>query len=242
MPKSAAPSTEPDPFIERTGARIRVARMRSKRTQAQVASLLGWSASEVAMLETGRANLTINKLRKFGALFGIRPSWFIDEEAEELPQAKPPEALDPNYVFDQEEKFILERYRELSGKERRIVKLLMSEIPTCRDHRYDPAARKLRFRWTNPHAAPKDPLSFKVTPAMGLWLKENAAKYHGMWICMKMGKFQTAAPTRADLIAKMVGVRDCVLISLLDLERPKFERWSWTVTPQPLPAPAPSVG
>ncbi len=68
-----------------------------------------------------------------------------------------------------------------------------------------------------------------------VWLKDHAEKYHGRWVCMKLGKFQTDAPTRHELIAKMTGVRDCLLINLLDLKKPQFEKWSWAPTPQPQP-------
>lgn len=225
-------------FVDRITSRIRAIRIERKMTQHDLALLVGWNDLEISLIERNSAAISLAKVRKIASALGIPVGRLLDDTVEPLPQHLPPNPLDPNYVTDPKERRLLQHWRELVPKEQRIAMLLISEMPSCRDQRYDPVARKLRFRWTNPADAPTDPLSPKVTPGMGLWLKENAEKYHGQWIAMRLGKFQYAAPTRPELIAKLTGLRDVVLINLLDLERPKFEKWSWVMTPQPQPQPS----
>lgn len=227
-------------FVDRLGARVRACRLQRGWSQAELALLVQWSPAEVALVERARTVMSLRKVYKLAQAFEVSPAYFLDEAPAPLPQMRPPTPADPNYVVDPKERRLLHHWRELVPREKRIVMHLASGIPTCRDQRYDPIARKLAARWSNPDPTKaQDPLSPKITPGMGLWLRENADRYHGKWIAMKLGKFQAEALTRPELIQKLVGIRDLVLINLLDIDRPKMEKWSWEPTPQPQPPTQP---
>lgn len=231
--------SDTDLFLDRVGARIRAFRLSQKLTLKELALRAGFPEPELSKYERGHQNFSLDRLRKIAAALGVSAAKLLDDEVEELPQAKPPAQLDPHYLVDPAEKQLIAAFRELVGKEQRIVLLLATEMRTVRDPRFDPAARKRGFNWSRPGTQP-DPLSAKQTPANGRWLEENAEKYHGKWVALRYGKLIDSDPQRPVLLSRLVGQQGILLVNLLDIRRPKFERWSYQppAPPEP-PAPKP---
>lgn len=239
------PTGQDDPYYDRIGARIRAARRRAGLSHRQFAEKLGWGVNEIMVLERGKAPLTIPKLRRLAAVLGLSLAQLVDTEVEIPPDHKPPPPGDPNYVFSIEERRLLQHYRQLVPRERRVIMLLAGEMPTTRDLRYDPEARKLRHRWSRPGQG-IDPLSPKATPANGLWLRDNSKEYHGQWVAIRNGKLLFAAPTRPELVQYLVGMEKVLIVSLLDLKKPILEKYDWYknknlgIPPEAPPAPPPA--
>jgi transcriptional regulator with XRE-family HTH domain len=231
------PDKEVDFFLDRMGARIRATRIREKLTQEQLALRSGVPAGELTMLERGQGNFTLVKLRKLAAALGVSAAKFMDDTVEELPQSKPPAPFDSNYLFHPMERKLVNAFRQLQGKERRIIMMLAVEMPTIRDRRFEETARRRPPNWRRAGSQP-DPLSPKQTPANGKWLQEHAAEYHGKFVALRQGRLLDSDPQRPVLISRLTGQEGVLLVNLLDIAYPKFERYSFSSPPTPPPTPS----
>lgn len=133
-------------FMDRISARIRAARKKAGLTIEQLAFKAQILPPTMSQLERGRAPLRLHHVKQVADALGIAPGSLLDTEAE-LPEPFVQPALDPHYIVDPVERKLLAAFRELRGKEQRIVMLLATEMRRTRDRRYDPRARKRKVNW-----------------------------------------------------------------------------------------------
>lgn len=136
---------EMDLFLDRVAERVRAARKRAGLTIEQLALQAGILPGDLSKLERNRLPLRLHHLKRLADALGAAPATFLDATVD-LPEFVQP-ALDPHYIVDPAERKLLAAYRELRGKEQRIVYLLASEMRKTRDRRYDPRARKRKVNW-----------------------------------------------------------------------------------------------
>lgn len=131
--------------MDRIAARVRAARIKAGLTLDQLAVRAQLRPGDLSKLERNHLPLRLHHLKRIADVLGVAPSTFLDQDVD-LPEFVQP-ALDPHYIVDPVERKLLAAYRELRGKEQRIVMLLASEMRKTRDRRYDPRARKRKVNW-----------------------------------------------------------------------------------------------
>jgi transcriptional regulator with XRE-family HTH domain len=181
--------------------------------------------------------LTVSELFRICSVLEMPAKQFF-EDAFDLPKyCLPPDPGDPNYIVDPDEKILLASFRNLKGKERRMVMLLATEIVTLRDRRFEVGARSRRHNWAAPEQYKK-----QVTPeekaAANVWLRNHAEQYVGKWVAFRAG-IPIDTDTEKDLLTeRLVGQINVLLMDLRDLKRIRFEGFCYRPKRRGAPATA----
>jgi transcriptional regulator with XRE-family HTH domain len=221
-----------DLFLDRLAARIRAARIEAKLTLEELAVKTRLTSGDLSKIERNELPVGITRLRAIAAGLGRSLHSLFDLEVELPPAARPPEPLDPNYAFDAMEQKLLAAFRQLRGKERRIIYLITTEIFSTRDRRYDFRGRKRRknlprpdtMALAKPSAAtavegaspPPDivlPAIYKNSPE-GKWLSENSHLYPGQWVALREGKLVDHDRNRGVMVRRLRAANNLANVQL----------------------------
>lgn len=136
-----------DRFYDDLATRLRAARKASGMTLQQVGQRSGLSVDHLSKIERLDRPLTLDHLRSIAAAINRPVTDFFSDTP---PPAPPPSDNDPDRIWDQGERKLLEAFRNFRGKEKRFVMLIINSMREVRDRRFDNSGRKRPPNWPRP--------------------------------------------------------------------------------------------